>query len=325
MKRTHIALVAGLFGLVLFTSGCGASSNSTSPSNGAELKVAGTIFPVYDLVRTVGGEHVDTKLILPSGTSPHVYEPTAKTLKDLQGTEIVFAIGQELDTWADDIIKNIDSAKKVTLDHHVKLMAHAENTHDDHEEEEHHDEDEHEDEHEDEDHDGHNHGEFDPHYWLSPANAIEMVEEITEVLSERSPEHADAFEDNAKQFIKELEAENKKWENSIQKLANKNIVTFHGAFGYFANHFGLDVIATFEEFPGKEPTPKYLANLQEEIQEHNIQSLYLEPQLSKASLESFAKDNKVRLGVLDPLGGVEGRMTYIELINYNVSTVLNTN
>lgn len=324
MKYKNIALVAVLFGITLLISGCGQSPSTSTTDSGERLKIAGTIYPVYDLVRTVGGDHVDAKLILPSGTSPHVFEPTPQTLKSLQDTKLVFAIGHELDSWVEGIVKNISTAEQVTLDHGISLMKHAEEKHEDHDEDDDHEEDEHKDEHEDE-HEDHAHGEFDPHYWLSPTNAIVMIEEIEEHLSEVFPEYKDVFEQNAEELINELKTKDALWKKQLGAKSNKNLVTLHSAFGYLAKHFGLHVVATFEEFPGKEPTPKYLANLQEEIEEHSISALYIEPQLSKASLESFARDNNIRIGVLDPLGGAENRMTYIELLDYNVQEILRTN
>ncbi|PIT86604.1 MAG: zinc ABC transporter substrate-binding protein, partial [Candidatus Magasanikbacteria bacterium CG10_big_fil_rev_8_21_14_0_10_43_6] len=169
------------------------------------------------------------------------------------------------------------------------------------------------------------HGEFNPHYWLSPANAIAMVQSIEEELSALDPTNATAYKQNAQNYIAELRAKDTQWKTSITSLDNKNIVTFHDAFGYFAEHFGLSVLATFEEFPGKEPTPQYLARLQEDVKEHNVKTMYLEPQLAVGAIKSFAKDQNVELGILDPLGGVDGRNSYIELIDYNVQTIVSTN
>ena len=111
------------------------------------------------------------------------------------------------------------------------------------------------------------------------------------------------------------------WKEKLSDISSKNIVTFHDAFGYFADHFGLQIVATFEPFPGKEPTPSYLQALQEEITERQITTLFIEPQLSAAALQQFADDNNLTIGTLDPLGGTDERLSYIDMMHYNVKSI----
>jgi len=46
-----------------------------------------------------------------------------------------------------------------------------------------------------------------------------------------------------------------------QTLANRNIISLHDAWYYFAEGFGLNLVGTFEPSAGKEPTPQYIVNL----------------------------------------------------------------
>jgi len=110
-------------------------------------------------------------------------------------------------------------------------------------------------------------------------------------------------------------------ERKNRRFKTKNIVVFHDAWGYFADHFGLTVVGTFEPFPGQEPTPQYLKELQVAVKDYNIKALFAEPQLSQDSIKTLAKDLGVDIKVLDPTGGVEGRMSYIEMMDFNVNNV----
>ncbi len=80
---------------------------------------------------------------------------------------------------------------------------------------------------------------------------------------------------------------------------------------------GLYIVVTFEPFPGKEPTAKYLEELNKVVKEDNIKVIFSEPQMSNDVLKPFAKDLGLELFVLDPLGGDEGRDSYIETMEYN--------
>lgn len=324
-------LIGGIVAIVI---GVLAYSFVLTPQDRADsdaVTVAATIPPVYSLVSDIAGDNMNVELILPAGTSPHVYEVRPSTLRKLRNVSAVFAIGHGIDTWANPIVEAANDATIVPLDGGIALIESEE--HDEHGEDEHHDEDEHEDEHghghdddhEDEHADDHDHGGIDPHYWLSPENAIIMIDEIVEHLGEIDPANAEEYAVRGAELEQEINTNMVTWKGQIAALANKNLVTFHDAFGYFADTFGLDVVATFEPFPGKQPTPQYLAALREEIKEKNIKTLYIEPQLSKDALETFAQDEGLAIGVLDPLGGVEGRESYIELIDYNISTIIETN
>ncbi len=99
------------------------------------------------------------------------------------------------------------------------------------------------------------------------------------------------------------------------------ILTFHDAWFYFGEDLGLKIAGTFEPAAGEEPTPRYLAELQRRISTEHIRIVFIEPQFSASVLESFAKDNNVGIAELDPLGGTEGRTTYLELMVFNANSV----
>lgn len=322
-------LIGGIVVVLLIIAGAWwaqSTNQQPAPAEDNKIVIAGTMFPIFDIAKNVTPDNVTVKQVLPSGTSPHTFEATPATIADLQDVDVFYAIGHELDNWIVDITKNI-GADVVVVDTNIPLQEFEED-HDEHEDEhkdEHHDDhDDHadEDHHEEADHHDHHHEGVDPHYWLDPENGIIISQTIAEDLQERFPSIAEEVKSNQATFAKELEAKNVEWLQKVSTLQNKDIVTFHNAFGYFADHFGLNVIATFEPFPGKEPTPNYLKELQDQITEENITSLYIEPQLSTESITAFAKDLNVQLGTLDPIGGGEDIDSYINLIEYNVNTIL---
>jgi ABC-type Zn uptake system ZnuABC Zn-binding protein ZnuA len=302
MKRIHFftLLVVTVFFL-------GAGCTKVAEVSPEKPVVAATISPIYDLVRIVGGEDVDTRLILSPGSSPHTYEPTPSIIKELHGSTVIFQIGHGIDSWVSSITNSLPDTSVVVLDRGVSLRLTTESHDHEHEEEEVVEEEVYES--------------VDPHYWLDPTNASYMVDTIVQSLSQIDPAHEDAFVRRAAEFKDELARKDVEWQLVMQGIANKRLITFHDAFGYFADHFGLEVVATFEPFPGKEPTPQYLVHLKEEIEEHGVKTLYLEPQLSATSLQTFARDNGLTLAVLDPEGSSD-RAGYLEMIEYNVKTIV---
>ncbi len=315
-----VALVAIVVLLVT-----GESKRSTDDN---KVAVAATIFPLYDITRNIGGEHVDVVQILPSGASPHTYEVTPNTIEQLNDVDTVFAIGHSLDTWTSTITHSLDTITVVTVDDSITLLPFSEHhEHDQGHEHEHEDEEGHEheeegskeEEHGEEEH--HHEGDEDPHYWLSVTNAKLIAATIADELAALDPDHASYYQNNLGSYQTELNTLLAASQTKLAALTNKNMVVAHDAWQYFNNEFGLETVGTFQPSPGQEPTPQQLSELQKMVEEYGIIALFSEPQLSDDVIQPFAEDTGLPIYNLDPLGGVNDRQSYIELIQYNVDTI----
>jgi zinc transport system substrate-binding protein len=325
MKLKNIIIALAVLAVLIVVIVATGNSNNTASGQDTVQKVGATIFPIYDLAKNIAGDEFEVVLLLPAGASPHTFDPRPSLLKDLQGAQTVFAVGNGLDTWSDIVTESLD-IPVVTVDHDVVLRATVEAGYDDHDEheedhvEESHDDHE-EDEHED-DHSGHSHGPIDPHYWLSIHNAEQIVMNIAEELSALDTENESLYMERAQNYAEQLEQLDEELQAQVVGITDRNIISLHDAWYYFADEFGLTIVGTFEPSAGKEPTPQYLAHLEEEVEENNVTVLFMEPQLSTRSIQSFANDHSLSIAILDPLGGADGRNSYINLMRYNVAQVV---
>jgi zinc transport system substrate-binding protein len=289
MKRlilvlTVIALGVGL-GIVYFRAG------KTPVQQGiGKPTVAATIYPLYDIARNVAGGAVMVKVVVPPGASPHLFEFSPKQVKELQQVRAIFAIGHGLDNWATQVANVVPSARVIVVDQGIDLRRFQNGT-------------------------------ADPHYWLSFGNAQKITDNIAKTLIEIDPAHAETYRESAKTYKEKLAKKESELKEVLAPAQRMSILTFHDAWFYFAENFGLKIAGTFEPAAGEEPTPRYLAELQQKIKSNHIRIIFIEPQLSTAVLQSFAKDNGVGLAELDPLGGVEGRTTYLELMEFNANSI----
>ncbi len=281
------------------------------------VQIAATIFPVYDIINQVGRDLVAPQLLLPAGASPHTFDPSPRDIEKLADAEVVLAIGHSIDNWADTLAASADVPVR-TLDTGVAFREFGVSMHADEHADDHHDEDEHEEE---ASHDDHAHEGEDPHYWLSPIQAMQMANNVVEILSALDPANTRTYQANAREFRQTIEANMIDWRRELALISDPEIITFHDAFGYFAADLGVEVVATVEPFAGQQPTPQYLAELGHTIEDTGVTALFLEPQLASNSIEAFAKDNNLTLGTLDPIGGVDGRDSYVALIEYNVNQI----
>jgi zinc transport system substrate-binding protein len=266
-----------------------------------DKKVAATIFPLYDIVKNIAGDEIDVVLVLPAGASPHTFDLTPRKAKTLSGSQAVFKIGYGLDDWISQLVTSGEIGKAVVVDKYVNLHEFSGEEHE------------------------HDHADgVDPHYWLSVPNALLIAQQIQEELSKIYPEKSLVFTNNYNDYKEQLELLDSEIKQEFNSLSSRNIATFHNAWNYFSDEYGLNVVATFEEFPGEEPTAEYLKSFQNQISSKRIKAVFAEPQFSARPLEPIADDLGFEISILDPLGGVEERKSFLSLMRYNKKSVVDS-
>ncbi len=302
MHKTPLSFLIGFFTLTFIATAIMFATRPhppAPPSN--KTAVAATTFPIYDLVRTIAGDSLDVKLILPPGASPHTFEPEPALAKSLQDVRVVYANGVNLDSWAQQLVPS--SAPIVTLDRGITLRPAVEAIHDEGGEGE-----------EDE-------GPTDPHYWLDPKNGLQMAKTIRDDLSARFPDKKAVFEKNASGLEARIMDADTKAKELLATIKNRNIITFHDAWYYFASAYDLSIVGTFEPTGGREPTPKYLAQLSEALTRSGTHTIFAETQSATEAIKSFAQDHDLVILELDDIGGLPGRASYPALILYNARII----
>jgi len=293
--------------LAIFASACGGSS--TTPTRPT---VAVSIFPIFDVVRRVAGDRFDVLCVLPPGRTEHSYEPTPRELAALADTDLAFAVGLELDGWLTRVVRSAagDDVRTVELGPSVepRRFTPAElgiigESHDDGHGHEHH------------------HGAIDPHFWMDPLRMERAIDRIVEALVALDPEGAAGLRargEAEKASLRELHAA---IEGASQRWRRRDVVTFHGSFGYFADRYRLRVVAVVEPLPGREPTPRYVEEVVRALGAAESAALFYEPQLDPRPARIVAREAGRTIHELDPLGGTEGRDSYEALLLHDVAVL----
>lgn len=318
-----LSLCAALLALV----GCG----QTPQENQGKLQVVTTVYPVYDVVKKVAGDHADVTLLVPPGAEPHDWEPTASDLKKIGQAKVFFYNGAGLEPTDQILKKDITrDAMVVELSHGLDLLKAEDHDDDDHDHD--HDTDHHDEDHHDEDHHAeghhhhHHHGGVDPHVWLDPQNVMKEAVVVAEALAKVDPAHADAYRANAKKYQDELAALDKDMDAALSSLANKNLVVSHEAFGYLAARYGLTQVGIMGVDADAEPTPDRMAQLVEFIREHDVRTIYSEELVNPRLAEAIAAETGAVVRVLNPIEGLtvaqeKAGYDYIKLQRENLATL----
>jgi ABC-type Zn uptake system ZnuABC Zn-binding protein ZnuA len=168
---------------------------------------------------------------------------------------------------------------------------------------------------------GHEHGAVDPHYWLSIRNGETIARTVAAELERLAPDRAADIRGALAAYLTRLDAADREIRRLLEGLPTRRIATFHDAFGYFAEAYGLEVAAVFEPYPGREPGPRFVVEFQQKVRTTGVRVVFSEPQLSVDAIRPIARDLGVAISVLDPLGGSAGREGYLETMVFNARQV----
>jgi ABC-type Zn uptake system ZnuABC Zn-binding protein ZnuA len=319
-----LVLAVALIGTVaLAVAGCG-GSDSDPGGNSARVDVVATTTQIGDWVREVGGEAVNVHQVLQPNTDPHDYEPRPSDVEAAAEAQLVFANGDELDHWIEEVVSESGSeAEVVDLGAVVPVRLAGEG------------EEEHADEHGEEEHaegeeEHHHDSRYDPHWWHDPRNAEAAVREIERALIAADPGARAEIEANADAYLAELGAMDAKIAACIETVpaGERKLVTDHDAFGYFANRYGIEVVGAVipSQTTQAQPSAKELSELADTIEAENVRAVFPESSLSPSVAEAIADQTGATsehtlygdtLGPADSSGG-----TYVGMEEANADAVV---
>ena len=254
--------------LMLIVSGCGGNSGD------GKLKIVTSFYPMYiDAINIAGGiDGVEViNLTKPQTGCLHDYQLTTEDMKTLETADIFIVNGLGMENFLDKVtsarkdLKILDASKS----DEIYLLKDGE--------------------------------EINPHVWMSVTYAMAQVREIQRQLCELDPAHADYYKKNALEYLNKLSALRDEMHFALDNLPNKDIVTFHEAFPYFAAEFKLNIAAVIEREPGSEPTPQELADTIKIVNDLPVKVLFTEPQYSPKAAETIARETGAQIYTLDPI------------------------
>ncbi|MEJ2695857.1 MAG: metal ABC transporter substrate-binding protein [Candidatus Sulfobium sp.] len=256
--------------------------------------VVASIAPLADFAREVGKGKVQVLLLLPPGASPHTYEPVPRTVREISKAKIFIKVGAGLEFWADRLMAA--AAKGITTvicSEGIPLLGRRAP-------------------------DGAI-SDVNPHIWLDPVICVKIVRKIAAALASADPANSSFYRNNAVSYISRLYALDREIAETVKTFRTREYVTFHPAWDYFSKRYGLSVAGVIEEAPGKEPTPRHVQRILDEVKRMRTKVIFAEPQFSARMADAIAEEAGARVLMLDPAGGEKGRETYIDLMKYNLS------
>lgn len=341
MKIKHFTAFALCAAMLCGMTACGAGQTANANSSAKKMKIVCTIFPEYDWVKQLLGNHAEQAeltYLLDSGMDLHSYQPTAADMAKIAECDLFVYVGGESDEWVGDALAEAVN-KNMQVINLMNVMGDAakeeevkEGMEHDHDHDEDHDHD-HDDEDHDHDHDHEEEPEYDEHIWLSLKNAKRLCTEITEKLTVLDSANKDDYKANLSSYTAQLDRLDADFQALADSAAQKTLVFGDRfPFRYLVDDYGLDYYAAFAgcsaETEASFETVVFLAQKTDELgcgtvftiekSDHKIAQTIIDN--TKAKNQKIAELNSLQSVTKDQIGS---GTTYLSLMQQNYETLKN--
>jgi zinc transport system substrate-binding protein len=271
-----VALVATGTTFALYQSGL---IFRASPTSG-KLQVLATFYPQYDFTQNIGGDRISLSLLVPMTVDVHAFEPTPSSIQQVANARVLIYNGAGLEPWITQVVNAagnsnlllVNASQGIPL---IPVPAQFQRE-----------------------------GRIiDPHVWLDPVLAKQQVNNILQALIRVDPADQAYFTANAQVYNSKLDNLNSQIINATTTTQTRKFVTFHEAFGYFANRYNLiqiPIAGPFEE----EPTPSDIQNVVDVVNQNHLCVVGYESLENPAISQSIASQTHAKLMRMDPIEGL---------------------
>ncbi len=255
------------------------TTNASPQSIPSKISVVASFFPIYEFVKAVGGNRIDASVLVPIGAEPHNFDPTIQDIQKANSADLVVYNGASMEEpWIHNLTPHniVDTSKGINLlrnpsDPDIK-------------------------------------GPNDPHIWLDPVLAIQQVKNIQNGLDKVDPKNAAYYNQNAQNFIKQLNKLDTTIRGNItsSNCDKKDFIPFHLAFAYFAKDYGLNIHPIHEGLtPNGEVLPQKLVEVVNLANKLGLKVIYSEDLIDPRSAQAIAEQIPgAKVMVLSPIEGI---------------------
>lgn len=278
MKKSMLSALMAL--ALAMCSGCAAEED-------AGKTIVTSFYPMYvftqNVVRDVPGVRV-VNMASESAGCLHDYQLQTRDMVTLEGADALVINGGGIEQFMDKVIAQRPELPVINASDGIEMLC-GEDDHDGHD---------------------HDHGVYNAHVWLDPALAMRQVQNIADGLAAVDSENAEAYQQNAAAYKARIQALDAELSAQLEPFAGSAIVTFHEAFTYFADAYGLVVAGVIANDAGEEPSTRQIAATCDLVKQYQVKALFVEPQYPTKSAETIARETGAQVFTLNPVVSGDG-------------------
>ena len=285
-----LAAIMGIFCLCISCKGnpkpgeANGTADTANASTSAEgkLTVTVTISPFKYFVEQIAGDKVNVNVMVPAGSNPETYEPTAQQMVQLAKSTLYFKVGRIgfEETWMQKLTENAPDMKVIDTSKGITPAKTAG-------------------------------GIIDPHTWMSCQSARIIGENICQTLCKWMPKDSAFFAKNLMKFKEKVSLVEqdmtpyfRKAKEAREKLTGKAVgrfpfVIYHPALTYFAKDHGFEQLPIEEE--GREPSISQLQALIDRAKREQIKTVFIQKEFANRNTQTFIEATGAQAIEINPL------------------------
>jgi len=312
LKRNQMLIVVAILVAIVAT-GIFYSRSQSPNDNTGTVQVVATFYPLAYFASEIGGEYASVTSLIPFNTEVHSWQPSTSDILATSNADILIYNGAGLDSWfEEDILAALNTAGKIIVNTTANLTLIAGSEDDHHHEEA------------GEVQEEHDHGEYDPHTWISPILAKQQAQKIYDAFLQADPSHSAYYAQRWESLSAKFESLDQAYGLNLSLKTKSIIFVTHGAFGYLADHYDFEQESVIGISADQQPSASALANIVDTMLEHETYIIFLDPvytdsyaQTLKIELESRTNQTVLISNLYLMLGPVNG-MDYFDQMEANL-------
>ncbi|MGB0934593.1 MAG: metal ABC transporter solute-binding protein, Zn/Mn family [Alphaproteobacteria bacterium] len=268
-----------------------------APLQAAKLQVVASFSILADIVKNIGGEHVEVSAIVGPNEDAHIFRPTPQTAKMLANADLVVINGKGFEGWIERLVEASGYKGDVIVaaqDVQPLKMEDAKV--------------------------------LDPHCWHSVPSVLWYIDRILAGLVSLDPDHEADYYQNFRDYKSRLVLLDMWIREQFEAIpeGDRKFITAHDAFQYFGESYGVQVLAPVGVTTEEEPCAKDVAALIRQIREEAIKVVFVENISNPRLITQIANETGAKLGgtLYSDALGVEEADTYIKLMRHNVENIV---
>ena len=251
--------------VLMVTAGTLFSCSSAKNDNANKITVS--IEPLRYLTEQIVGDRFEVVTMVPKGSSPETYEPTARQMADLSESILYIKVG-ELGferTWMSRLTSNAP---------HITVVNSSEGIT--------------------------SHIGDDPHSWMSARNAIIMAHNIYEAVKRIDVKDSVFFRQRLDSLCNVIHATDKYIRQTTAQAHCKSFIIYHPALTYFASDYGLEQLALEEH--GREPSAAELEQIISTARAKGVKTMFVQREFANRNVDIITNAIGARKVEINPLG-----------------------
>ena len=251
--------------VLMVTAGTLFSCSSAKNDNANKITVS--IEPLRYLTEQIVGDRFEVVTMVPKGSSPETYEPTARQMADLSESILYIKVG-ELGferTWMPRLTSNAP---------HITVVNSSEGIT--------------------------SHIGDDPHSWMSARNAIIMAHNIYEAVKRIDVKDSVFFRQRLDSLCSVIHATDKYIRQTTAQAHCKSFIIYHPALTYFASDYGLEQLALEEH--GREPSAAELEQIISTARAKGVKTMFVQREFANRNVDIITNTIGARKVEINPLG-----------------------